>query len=316
MLVHGSVVSQDHRGQINLSFRILWPFLLPSVTPLLPPSSPPPSQPAPKRKQIQNGYNVLPNRIFKHLYLPCSSSAAQVKHHRLAPCLTLLRWKREWDILYWIWNLFLFSSPGRSAGRWCQASLLQERGVNMAWVYLSVAESPTWYWSLVSLPSSSQQAESPPCSSTEDLVSRCLMVSPPHLPTAHLIVRTVLALVCFPSPLVCSSIVPYIKLSSSSSPPIHQLYQLNLLFSLLITTGKKVLPLLSVHWLSRWSSHPALLCSQSLKEKEIKHKYRILACKNPWCKGETISLLYFINPISLSLLFAPFCQRLENQCCL
>ena len=58
----------------------------------------------------------------------------------------------------------------------------------------------------------------PPCSSTEDLVSRCLMVSPPHLPTAHLIVRTVLALVCFPSPLVCSSI-PYIKLSSSSSPP-------------------------------------------------------------------------------------------------
>ena len=161
-----------------------------------------------------------------------------------------------------------------------------------------------------------QASRKPPCSSTEDLVSRCLMVSPPHLPTAHLLVRTVLALVCFPSPLVCSSIVPYIKLSSSSSPPIHQLYQLNLLFSLLITTGKKVLPLLSVHWLSRWSSHPALLCSQSLKEKEIKHKYRILACKNPWCKGETISLLYFINPISLSLLFAPFCQRLENQCCL
>ena len=154
----------------------------------------------------------------------------------------------------------------------------------MAWVYLSVAESPTWYWSLVSLPSSSQQAESPPCSSTEDLVSRCLMVSPPHLPTAHLIVRTVLSLVCFPSPLVCSSIGPYIKLSSSSSPPIHQLYQLNLLFSLLITTGKKVLPLLSVHWLSRWSSHPALLCSQSLKVKEIKHKYRVLACKLPWCK--------------------------------
>ena len=114
LLVHGSVVSQDHRGQINLSFRILWPFLLPSVTPLLPPSSPPPSQPAPTRKQIQNGYNVLPNRIFKHLYLPCSSSAAQAKHHRLAPCLTLLRWKREWDILYWIWNLFLFSSPGHS----------------------------------------------------------------------------------------------------------------------------------------------------------------------------------------------------------
>ena len=130
------------------------------------------------------------------------------------------------------------------------------------------------------------------------------MVSPPHLPTAHLIVRTVLALVCFPSPLVCSSI-PYIKLSTSSSPPIHQLYQLNLLFSLLITTGKKVLPLLSVHWLSRWSSHPALLCSQSLKVKEIKHKYRVLACKRLWCKGETISLLYFINPISLSLLLAP-----------
>ena len=81
----------------------------------------------------------------------------------------------------------------------------------------------------------------PPCSSTEDLVSRCLMVSPPHLPTAHLIVRTVLALVCFPSPLVCSSI-PYIKLSTSSSPPIHQLYQLNLLFSLLITIGKKFFP--------------------------------------------------------------------------
>ena len=103
-----TVVSQDHRGQINISFRILWPFLLPPVTPLLPPSSPPPSQPAPERKQIQNGYNVLPNRVFKHLYLPCSSSAAQVKHHRLAPCLTLLCWKQEWDILYWIWNLFLF----------------------------------------------------------------------------------------------------------------------------------------------------------------------------------------------------------------
>ena len=81
----------------------------------------------------------------------------------------------------------------------------------------------------------------PPCSSTEDLVSRCLMVSPPHLPTAHLLVRTVLALVCFPSPLVCSSI-SYIKLSTSSSPPIHQLYQLNLLFSLLITIGKKFFP--------------------------------------------------------------------------
>ena len=87
----------------------------------------------------------------------------------------------------------------------------------------------------------------PPCSSTEDLVSRCLMVSPPHLPTAHLIVRTVLALVCFPSPLVCSS-KPYVKLSisSSSSPPIHQPYPLNLLFSLLITTKKTVLPLLSL----------------------------------------------------------------------
>ena len=315
MLVHGSVVSQDHRGQINLSFRILWPFLLPSVTPLLPPSSPPPSQPAPKRKQIQNGYNVLPNRVFKHLYLPGSSSAAQVKHHRLAPCLTLLRWKREWDILYWIWNLFLFSSPGRSAGRWCQASLLQERGVNMAWVYLSVAESPTWYWSLVSLPSSSQQAESPPCSSTEDLVSRCLMVSPPHLPTAHLIVRTVLALVCFS---VSTSLLFYTLhkalylLLPSHSPALSAQ---SLVFSV-DHNREKVLPLLSLHWLSRWSSHPALLCSQSLKEKEIKHKYRILACKNPWCKGETISLLYFINPISLSLLFAPFCQRLENQCCL
>ena len=87
-----------------------------------------------------------------------------------------------------------------------------------------------------------QASRKPPCSSTEDLVSRCLMVSPPHLPTAHLLVRTVLALVCFPSPLVCSSIVPYIKLSSSSSSPIHQLYQLNLLFSLLITIGKKFFP--------------------------------------------------------------------------
>ena len=99
-------------------------------------------------------------------------------------------------------------------------------------------------------------------------MSRCLMVSPPHLPTAHLLVRTVLALVCFPSPLVCSSI-PYIKLSTSSSPPIHQPYPLNLLFSLL----KTVLHLLPLpenssspapppsHCisLSRCSSHPALL---------------------------------------------------------
>ena len=68
---------------------------------------------------------------------------------------------------------------------------------------------------------------------------------------------------------------------------------------------EKVLPLLSLHWLFRWSSHPALLCSQSLKVKEIKHKNRVLACKLSWCKGETISLLYFINPISLSLLLAP-----------
>ena len=58
--------------------------------------------------------------------------------------------------------------------------------------------------------------------------------------------------------------------------------------------------------LSRCFSHPALLHSQSLKIKEIKHRYRVLACKVPWCRGESISLLYFINPISLSLLLAPF----------
>ena len=175
----------------------------------------------------------------------------------------------------------------------------------MAWVYLSVTESPTWYWSLVSLPSSSQQAKSPSCSSTEELVSRCLMVSPPHLPTAHLIVRTVLALVCFsvsisllfytihlpPPPLPFTSLIPSISCFSvdhnrenSSSPALPPSHCLSL---------------------SRCSSHPALIRSQSLKIKGIKHRYQVLVCKLAWCKGETISLLYFINLISLSLLLAP-----------
>ena len=64
------------------------------------------------------------------------------------------------------------------------------------------------------------------------------------------------------------------------------------------------LPLWPFLSLSRCSSNPALL--QRLKIKEIKHRYWVLACKLPWRKGETISLLYFINPISLSLLLAPF----------
>ena len=58
--------------------------------------------------------------------------------------------------------------------------------------------------------------------------------------------------------------------------------------------------------LSRCFSHPALLHSQSLKIKEIKHRYWVLACKLPGCRVESISLLYFINLISLSLLLAPF----------
>ena len=58
--------------------------------------------------------------------------------------------------------------------------------------------------------------------------------------------------------------------------------------------------------LSRCFCHPALLPSQSLKIKEIKHRYRVLSCKLPWCKSETFSLLYFINPISLCLLLPPF----------
>ena len=65
--------------------------------------------------------------------------------------------------------------------------------------------------------------------------------------------------------------------------------------------------------LSRCFSHPALLHSQSLKIKEIKHRYRVLACKLPWRKGETISLLYFINPISLSLLLILFLPAPEKM---
>ena len=64
--------------------------------------------------------------------------------------------------------------------------------------------------------------------------------------------------------------------------------------------------------LSRCFSHPALLHSQSLKIKEIKHRYRVLACRLPWCKGETISLLYFINPLSLSLLLVLFLPAPEK----
>ena len=64
--------------------------------------------------------------------------------------------------------------------------------------------------------------------------------------------------------------------------------------------------------LSRCFSHPALLHSQSLKIKEIKHRYRVLACKLPWRKGETISLLYFINPLSLSLLLVLFLPAPEK----
>ena len=85
----------------------------------------------------------------------------------------------------------------------------------------------------------------PPCSSTEDLVSRCLMVSPPHLPTAHLIVRTVLALVCFS---VSISLLFYTIHKALCLPlPSHSpaLSPQSLVFPL-TTTEKTVLPLLSL----------------------------------------------------------------------
>ena len=47
------------------------------------------------------------------------------------------------------------------------------------------------------------------------------------------------------------------------------------------------LPLWPFLSLSRCSSHPALLQSQRLKIKEIKHRYWVLACELPLCKGET-----------------------------
>ena len=67
---------------------------------------------------------------------------------------------------------------------------------------------------------------------------------------------------------------------------------------------EKVLPLLSLHWLFRWSSHPALLCSQSLKVKEIKHKYRVLACKLPDAKVRP-SHFCTLSILSHSLFFSP-----------
>ena len=90
-----------------------------------------------------------------------------------------------------------------------------------------------------------QASKKPPCSSTEDLVSRCLMVSPPHLPTAHLIVRTVLALVCFS---VSISLLFYTIHKALCLPlPSHSpaLSPQSLVFPL-TTTEKTVLPLLSL----------------------------------------------------------------------
>ena len=90
-----------------------------------------------------------------------------------------------------------------------------------------------------------QASRKPPCSSTEDLVSRCLMVSPPHLPTAHLIVRTVLALVCFS---VSISLLFYTIHKALCLPlPSHSpaLSPQSLVFPL-TTTEKTVLPLLSL----------------------------------------------------------------------
>ena len=73
------------------------------------------------------------------------------------------------------------------------------------------------------------------------------MVSPPHLPTAHLIVRTVLALVCFS---VSTSLLSYtlrktlylLVLLPSHSPALSPQ---SLVFPL-TTTEKTVLPLLSL----------------------------------------------------------------------
>ena len=126
----------------------------------------------------------------------------------------------------------------------------------------------------------------PPCSSTEDLVSRCLMVSPPHLPTAHLIVRTVLAFVCFT---VSISLLFYtlrktlylLVLLPSHSPALSPQ---SLVFSVdhnKENSSSPALPPSHCLSLSRCFSHPALLHSQSLKIKEIKHRYRVLACKLP-----------------------------------
>ena len=85
------------------------------------------------------------------------------------------------------------------------------------------------------------------------------------------------------------------SLVSSFPPPIH-------------FPCSNALPPSHCHSLSRCFYHPALRRSQSLQIKEIKHRYSILACKLPWCKGKTISLLYFINHISLRLLLARFSE--------
>ena len=58
------------------------------------------------------------------------------------------------------------------------------------------------------------------------------------------------------------------------------------------------LPLWPFLSLSRCSSNPALL--QRLKIKEIKHRYWVLACELPWCKGKTIRLYLIMAGLSLA----------------
>ena len=146
-------------------------------------------------------------------------------------------------------------------------------------------------------------------------MSRCLMVSPPHLPTAHLIVRTVLALVCFS---VSISLLFYtLHKALCLLPPSHSqaLSSQSLVFSVDHNRENSSSPALSPSHclsLSRRSSHTALLRSQSLKIKEIKHRYRPVNFPDAKVRPSHFCTLLIS---SHSLFFSPpFCQRLENQC--
>ena len=89
---------------------------------------------------------------------------------------------------------------------------------------------------------------------------------------------------------------------------LHIMMSLKSLFSSLPLNTPPLLlcsPSLALSFSVRCFSHPALLCCQSLRKEEIKHRYRVLACNFPDAE---------LRP-SHSLFYSSFfCQCLRKRC--